>query len=66
MSPTLNSVPSSTVIVVSPAATSAWSTSEVVVCSYAVAFEHIDTPNALPQVPGNLAAHSPLEPEPSS
>ena len=34
-------------------------------CSYADAFEHIDTPSELPCVPAVLAPHSPAEPCPA-
>jgi len=65
MSLTLNSVPSVTARVVAPAEC-APSTVEVTVCSYAVALEQIETPSELPYVPGNFAAYSPTEPEPSA
>ena len=61
-SPTLNAVPSSTLTVVEPLASSVtvW-LEEPRFCSYAVAFPHIETPIELPCVPAVLAAHSPTD-----
>ena len=59
ISPTLNAVPASTLIVVAPAASSptVW-LDEPKFCSYAVALGQRETPIELPHVPAVRAAHS--------